>query len=416
MSTVSTSVLLANRLFNVQNHYLNAETADVFFICGTEDEPIPAHKILLAASTEAFNKMFYGTLREGNEVQIVDATPNGFRQFLRYFYFNDLQLSLDCIDELMYLARKYLLNAYVADCCAFLSEQMEAEGILIGYEQSIRFQLAELKKKMEDSIAEESENVFYSEYFAAINRDLLNQVIQIPAVRIEQSKLVFNGCMLWAEAACKRSNVDASVMQNLRSQLGDCFHCIEFSAMKRNEITDCVEKCGDLFTAGELQGIVSMISAKFTARNNQSQDVLELQISKLTDAIVNVSEGSQEELRFVPKEGMLLMSFSVTEFSETDGINDYNECVAYVASVVKITTEKNLVLHKEFFPDQATYYLRESIVLEPHCTYAIQILFLDNGSYIAREIADSADSPIKMLPETSSKFIATLDLKLNFKQ
>ncbi|XP_037024563.1 BTB/POZ domain-containing protein 6-B-like [Bradysia coprophila] len=187
MSTVSTSVLLANRLYNVQNHYLNAETADVFFICGTEEinELIPAHKILLAASTDAFDKMFYGTLREGNEFHIVDATPNGFRQFLRYFYFNDLQLSLDCIDELIYLSRKYLLNAYLADCCTFLSEQMEAEGILIGYEQSIRFQLAELKKKMEYSIGERSEIVFYSEYFAAINRDLLNQVIQIPAVRIE---------------------------------------------------------------------------------------------------------------------------------------------------------------------------------------------------------------------------------------
>ncbi|XP_037024435.1 BTB/POZ domain-containing protein 6-A-like [Bradysia coprophila] len=406
---MSLSGLFRDSPFNVQNHYLKAETADVFFICGKNEmnERIPAHKILLAGSTNVFEKMFYGTLCEGDEVVIADATPNGFRQFLHYFYVNDMQFSLEFIDELMYLAKKYLLDSYFAECCEFLMQQTEPKGILIAYEQSIRFELAELKKKMETLIAANG-TVLCSEYFTDINRDFLKQIIQIPVVRIEQSKSVFDGCIQWAQANCKRANIDGSVMQNVRDQLGDCFQQIEFSSMTSYHLTECVEKFGDLFTAQELQRVVSIISARCTIPSVGRKS--EYEISKQTDIRVEVKEGSQTELQFIPKKRMLLNAFTMSQCS---GFGSDGGEEGYFVSVAKILTDDNKkrFLHTEFFPFDHGYALREDIVLEPNSTYSIHIQFLSNASYFGRQISHSADCPIEILPVTNSNFIASLNLK-----
>ncbi|XP_037035000.1 BTB/POZ domain-containing protein 6-A-like [Bradysia coprophila] len=402
--------LFAHHTFNVQRHYLNEETADVFFLCGNNEmeERIPAHKILLAASTDVFDTMFYGPLREGDEIKIDDATPDGFRQFLRYFYFNGMELSLEFIDEVMYLAKKYLVDSYFAECSQFLSLQTEAKGILIAYKQSIRFGLSKLKTEMENSIEDYSNRIFHSEYFAAIDRDFLKQIIEIPRFRIANSELIFDACIWWAQAACKRANTDILVMQNLRDQLGDCFQRIEFSAMKRNKIAECVEKFGDLFTAQELQQFVFMVLAKSPSNTKASYGShAEYEISKQTDLMVELTKGSQEKLQFIPKKRSLLNAFSLsqcTKFSDED---------VYLASVFKISTDKNqkLLLLTDFFPFGDNSDFREGIILEADSIYSIEILFLGKASFFGREIEHS--EVIEILPETNTKLIASLDLYMD---
>lgn len=400
---------MSNRPFDVQNHYLNAETADVFFMCC--NERIPAHKLLLAGCSEGFSKMFYGPLYEASEVLIVDVSPNGFRQFLRYFYFNELQLTLESIAEVMYLAKKYLLDSCFADCCKFLSEQEEVEGILIGYELSILFGLTELLELMKKSIKSRECVIFESEYFANIDRQLLKQIIQMPVLRIQKAKSIFDGCVFWAQAACKRVNINAEVMHNIRDKLGDCFQHIEFSAMSLSEVTKCVENYGDLFTSQELKGIVSMTSAKGAVLGNDKYVIHKAQyiVSKQAEPKIEVSRGTHEEFQFIPKKRMLLTAFSVSECSEFGDGDGEKGCVA---SVVKGNTDPKILLHTQFFPFERKLAFREDIVVEPHVTYSIRIQFLSNVSFFAREMITFPNSPFEILAETTSKFIGSMYFKL----
>lgn len=65
-----------------QKLYLISENADVVFI--VENKHIPAHKIILAAASDVFKAMFYGSLKEQGDIRIVGATVSAFKEFLSF--------------------------------------------------------------------------------------------------------------------------------------------------------------------------------------------------------------------------------------------------------------------------------------------------------------------------------------------
>ena len=64
----------------------SAKHADVTFLVGKEK--IKAHKAILAAQSNYFDKMFDSGMREcaKNEVEIHDAEPSEFKELLRFLY------------------------------------------------------------------------------------------------------------------------------------------------------------------------------------------------------------------------------------------------------------------------------------------------------------------------------------------
>lgn len=71
--------------------YLNEELADVNFLFKNEGKAVkvPANKAILAALSPVFRAMFFGQLQEKGDVDIVDATSDGFKEFLQLFYINN---------------------------------------------------------------------------------------------------------------------------------------------------------------------------------------------------------------------------------------------------------------------------------------------------------------------------------------
>lgn len=208
----------AKQLFNgISKQYLNAATADVFFLFGDvkSEEKVPAHKLLLIAYSGVFETMFYGSLPEGNAVMIMDASANGFRAFLRYFYFNEYVLDIGSIDEVMYLAQKYNVSEYFDNCWSFLKDKKTAEHILIGYELASKFDCAELKAFFEEQIVIENKLIFASDEIRSIDREVLKHILQIKYFK-SCTKKIFDACIAWAEVTCISGNTNLTVLQNLR--------------------------------------------------------------------------------------------------------------------------------------------------------------------------------------------------------
>lgn len=90
--------------------FLDQSSSDITFIVGPEDcpvpEKIPAHKIVLASCSPVLNAMFF---------RIVDVSTDGFKEFLGYFYHDELDVAeLKCVIEVVYLAEKYEVSGCLA--------------------------------------------------------------------------------------------------------------------------------------------------------------------------------------------------------------------------------------------------------------------------------------------------------------
>lgn len=96
------------------------ESKDVSFKFGTEE--LTAHKLILAARSPVFKRMFEVDMKEKctSVIEISDATSTAFKSFLKFIYsghYDKRELS----PELLYLGEKYEINDL---------KEMAAKGML----------------------------------------------------------------------------------------------------------------------------------------------------------------------------------------------------------------------------------------------------------------------------------------------
>lgn len=99
--------------------YLSEKAADVYLIFES-GERIPAHKPLLVAASEVFDTMFFGSMPEKGDVKMVDVSADAFKEFLQFFYFNKVPLTIQNIGHVMYLGDKYDVAECMKLCETFL--------------------------------------------------------------------------------------------------------------------------------------------------------------------------------------------------------------------------------------------------------------------------------------------------------
>lgn len=93
-------------------------------------EKVPANRNVLAAISEVFYTMFYGSLKEKGDVKIVDSSVESFKEFLQCFYMKEGTFKNENIQEILYLADKYDVNDI---CFDFLQNSLSPEHVLWAY-------------------------------------------------------------------------------------------------------------------------------------------------------------------------------------------------------------------------------------------------------------------------------------------
>lgn len=112
-----------------RNMYPNEQFSDVHFKFGLDDEieSVPANEGVLALSP-VFNAMFFGSLKEGNEVKIEDADVDAFKKILQIFYLGKVTLTMENIEAVVRLADKYDVLEFVNNGCAEFIQSKLASG------------------------------------------------------------------------------------------------------------------------------------------------------------------------------------------------------------------------------------------------------------------------------------------------
>lgn len=261
--------------------YLDAATADAYFLFEDtmKSEKVPVHKNLLAIGSDSLYAMFYRGLKaagddDGNAdeakavtvngdenadsdiVKIDDVSIDAFKEFLQFFYCDQIKVTMENVYEVVYLGKKYLVDECVSICERFLKEKLADDNVCMIYELAIRFDLFELQHVCEAHIAKHSNAVFQTEYFIECKKVLLGRILRLNTLTCTEN-VVFSACMEWVKAASKQEVVTKSL---ITEHLGDLFKEIRFGLMTMKEFAELTSSFGDIFTLGEYQDIVQTIA------------------------------------------------------------------------------------------------------------------------------------------------------------
>ncbi|XP_031631884.1 uncharacterized protein LOC116346116 [Contarinia nasturtii] len=236
-------------------------TSDVNFVFKSQDggfDKLPAHKNLLIASSDVFRVMFDGRWKETDSVQIDDASVDSFQEFLRFFYFDEVKLTMANIEVVIDLGKRYEMSGCVSACARFLEYNMTTENVCFVYELAILYGLTKLQRICEMTIAIDSEATFKSSFFLDCHLEVLRRIVNLKMLSCSET-VVFKACMEWVRAVSNEKTVTKTLVEK---HLGKLFYDIRFASMSIIEFGPIFLRNRSLFPIEEHQDILLAIMSK----------------------------------------------------------------------------------------------------------------------------------------------------------
>ncbi|XP_031639147.1 BTB/POZ domain-containing protein 6-like [Contarinia nasturtii] len=244
--------------------YLDSETADVKFVIQTNailtiETSVPAHKNILSVGSPVFKAMFYGPMKEKGDVKIVDTSPNGFKEFLQFFYLEKVQLTSHNIISVMKLCHKYEVADGLTFCEKVLQKILTINDMCSAYELA---RLLDLKSTIifcKQKIQLNPEGILKSDDFLKCNSTILDKILElVSSIQSNQCSpsTIVDASMAWAKAECVRNELQGTP-SNLRAQLNDSFHRIPFSDLSKEQFSQHVSSYKRFFNEDDLKSIMT---------------------------------------------------------------------------------------------------------------------------------------------------------------
>lgn len=236
--------------------YLKPDKADVYFWFESSGELIPAHKILLASGSNVFEKMFYGSLKEKDEISIVDVSAEVFRKFLQFFYFNKVDVKIEETADIMYLGHKYDVDGCLEVCANILTNHITIDNLVSTYGLAIGYNVKQLQQQCESKIRTHSKAIFQTNSFLECDKEVLYHILKIDYLPCSVTE-VFEACMLWTRAISGEQTLTREIMQ---THFGNLLYEIHFETISIDEFFKLLPSYGHLFSGNEYNEILQIIS------------------------------------------------------------------------------------------------------------------------------------------------------------
>ena len=233
----------------------NPLMADVFFDVGGDlgdSERYPGHKYVLATGSSVFYAMFFGGLcgdsnkAKDEEEQLVisvpDVEPAAFLAMLRYLYYDQVSLDEDNVLATLYAAKKYIVPHLAGECVKFLEARLTAKNACVLLSQARLFEEAELSTRCWEVIDAQAElALLASDSFADVDVDTFKLILSRESLNCKET-VVFRAALQWAEAECKRREIEEESLEKKREVLEPFLALIRFPAMDVEDFADEVVK------------------------------------------------------------------------------------------------------------------------------------------------------------------------------
>lgn len=369
------------------NLYLSDQSADVYFVFNT-GERIPAHKSYLASSSDVFNAMFFGSIKEKGDVFIVDASVSIFKEFLKFFYYQKIELTEETVTEIVCLANKYNVIDCLKICDDFYQKHLTVENVFEIYEVAIHLNQMNLIKICEYEISEKSEKMFLSKGFLECTEEMLEKILKLKDLQCTES-VVFKACMEWIKSSSKSYKLTRYHIENY---FGRLFYLICFKSMTIDEFIDLLPEYGHLFLPEEYCEILQMLHRKeyktvlFTEKRNTRFQWNKNKMVKC-ERLVSLLESPHkinniETTIFTVNKPMILGDFTCSPIYKFFDGNSYLLKEKVLSNITIVRIDEGIIEHKLLYSMQTTLKssftnikLSKPIFIKPHTKHEIRIHF-----------------------------------------
>lgn len=234
----------ASEAFN--DLYLNERTADVFFTFEGSTERIPAHKAILSFNSSVFDQIFFGPSAVSGDILVARHSPEAFKDFLQFFYLNEITLKTPTIVEVIRLSWAHDLPVKHLEMCGRFSLDhsncKNIDDICLTYKLALLFQSKKIQTLCEHEISIHCGKLFETNDFVSCSFDVLGHILDLDKLLCDES-LVLRACLDWARYKCERNGKDKTDVENLREYLIDSsnginlLHKIRYSSISRDEFS-----------------------------------------------------------------------------------------------------------------------------------------------------------------------------------
>lgn len=419
MDTISTTTKTFDNDLTMSDLFTSDSLSDVKFVFDEGAKQIAAHKLILATKSSLFRRMFYDENEYeflGN-IQITDASPEEFTEFLQIFYLDKVTLTGNNVAKVMDLADTYDVPQCTAVCIQFLKEILCSDNMLWIYEMSERYDCKDLKSYCADKIQIDPKSIFDTPSFKECERNLLMFILSINLNCDELT--VFNACMDWAKYACERENIVQST-ENYKKVLGNCFHLIRFPAMTNKELCTVLQSDIGFFDMETLADIFMHINLdqplKVATQFNGECRQKELNLIRYhsDSKACNHTIQEQEVIKFSTNKRIMLKGIIINET-----IHDLISCI--LVGNIKILNDDvsadDLLLEQSIrvtHKNDNYYNFIKPIIIHPHQRHMIKITFKKNVHKAFPVQVKQYDEIVLLNEGIEFKFEASLDESYDF--
>lgn len=182
---------------------------------------------------------------EKQPVEITDSNASAFKEFLQFFYLNEVTLTMENIEEVMKLADKYDMSTHLDICVMFLGKHMNEGNVIWMYTLSISSNNQRLKEFCEKFISIYVIPIFNSKSFQSCDHEILKNILKIDTLKCTEIEVLY-ACLAWAKFGKKLTG------EEIRAELNDCLYLIRFPTMKPGVFCQATMTYKGLLTEDEL--------------------------------------------------------------------------------------------------------------------------------------------------------------------
>lgn len=199
---------------------------------------IPAHKMVLSVCSPVFFAMFCGHLAERSEsVYLPDCEYEGVLEMLRYIYGGEPELNESNVMQVLYAAKKYLVNSLAVKCVDFLRGNLDTANVFCVLSHAQQYGEKILVDQCWEMIDLETEEVVKSDGFVTIERSILEALVKRDSLTISEVDL-FQAVDLWAANECQKQGLTLDANAK-RSILGEKIERNSFSSDEGERVCQC---------------------------------------------------------------------------------------------------------------------------------------------------------------------------------
>lgn len=200
-----------------------------------ESRPLQAHRILLAASCDYFRGMFAGGLRETQqkEIPIHGVSYMAMKKILDYIYTSEIELDLECVQEVLVAATLVQLENVIGFCCDFLFSWLDESNILEIHHLADIYGLQQLNDRVQSYILRNIQTLSRTDVYRQLPQDQVFTALCSDELQVNSENEVYEAALHYHYSPEQVETDQVYLQDNLKMLEAVRFCLIEKQVLQR---------------------------------------------------------------------------------------------------------------------------------------------------------------------------------------